>query len=76
MKGLALILGKAKGAPKALGAEPEEDAEEAEESETSSSEKEFARLASEAIEAGDHDSAADAIVGAIKACMSSYGPKE
>lgn len=59
--------------PKGDGEEkPKKEAEE----ESGSSEMEFARLASEASAAGDHDAAAEALVSAIKACMSSYGSKE
>lgn len=77
MKGLAIVLGKPKSEkPSPFGKPEEEPEEEAEESETGSSEKEFARLASEAIAAGDHDAAAEAIVGVVKACMRGYGPKE
>lgn len=75
MKGLLAILGS-KGPPK-LGDSKEmpakEPAEDAEESETGSSEKEYARLASEAIADGDHDTAADALVSLVKACSRSYG---
>lgn len=46
------------------------------EEESESSEMEFARLASEASAAGDHEAAAEALVSAIKACMTSYGAKE
>jgi hypothetical protein len=72
MKGLALILGKA-GSPKGGAAEPEKP--EAPEEKSGSSEREYARLASEAIADGDHDAAADALVSMVKACMGSYGPK-
>lgn len=83
MKGLALILGpKAskgafkgppKGFPKGEESEPEEETEE---SESGGSEKEYARLASEATADGDHDAAADALVSMVKACMGSYGPSK
>lgn len=50
--------------------------EEAKESDGGGSEMEFAKLASEASAAGDHEAAAKAMVSAIKACMTSYGGKE
>lgn len=70
MKGLALVLSP-KGPPKGDEAAPAE----AKESAAGGSEKEYARLASEAIADGDHDAAADALVSMVKACMGSYGPK-
>lgn len=74
MKGLAEVLGTATKGPKPpLPTEPAEP----EKPETdASSEMTFARLASEASAAGDHDAAAEALVSAIKACVSSYGPKK
>lgn len=72
MKGLAIALGlKPKGSLSA-----KEDGEEAEESESGGSEKEYARLASEAIADGDHDAAADALVSLVKACSRSYRSEE
>lgn len=58
MKGLALV----------LGGKPKNDSEPAEGAKPHDSAMEFARLASEASAAGDHDAAARAIVNAIKAC--------
>lgn len=69
MKGLALV----------LGGKPKDDSEPASttEAKPKDSAMEFARLASEASAAGDHDSAAKALVNAIKACMGTpYGPTE
>jgi hypothetical protein len=75
VKGLADILGK--GSAAKLGPKPPvAPVEEQEKPETDASpEKGFARMASEATASGDHDAAADALVSAIKACMSGYGPK-
>lgn len=70
MKGLAIALGLKPKGPK------EDDGEEAKESGSGSSEKEYARLASEAIADGDHDAAADALVSLVKACTRSYGGEE
>ncbi len=66
MKGLLAIL-----APKPKSADEPEPKGKA-----GGSELEFARLASEASAAGDHDAAAKAMVNAIKACLRSYGPAE
>ncbi len=78
MKGLALIMGmKPKGGAKAppFGKPADEEPEEeAEASEGGGSEKEYAKLAAEAIADGDTDAAADALVSMVKACMGSYGP--
>ncbi len=71
IKGLALVLGKSSAPKGPLGAKPE--AEEPEEESAGGSEKELAKLASEASAAGDHDAAADALVSMVKACMGSYG---
>ena len=67
MKGLAIV----------LGGKPKNDSEgaPADEAKPKDSAMEFARLASEASAAGDHESAARALVNAIKACKSeSYAP--
>ncbi len=71
MKGLALIIG-----PKAKAGPEKSEPAEAEESEAGGSEKEYARIASEAIADGDHEAASDALVSMVKACMGSYGPKK
>lgn len=73
--GLALIIGT-KGPPK--GGPPEPDGDEATEpdgDEGGGSEKEYARLAAEAIADKDTDSAADALVSMVKACLANYGGK-
>lgn len=67
MKGLAIALGQKPKGP------VEEDSEKSKESASGGSEKEYARLASEAIADGDHDAAADALVSLVKACSRSYG---
>lgn len=71
MKGLALIMSPKKGPPEA--AEP--DGDEAPDDDAGGSEMEFARIAADAIAAGDKEAGAEALVKAIKACMGSYGPK-
>lgn len=68
MKGLAIALGLKPKAP--MG--PEEESEETPDSESGGSEKEFARLAAEAIADKDFDAAADALVSLVKACKG-YG---
>lgn len=59
MKGLAIVLG---GKPK-----NDSDGASADEAKPKDSAMEFARLASEASAAGDHDSAAKALINAIRA---------
>lgn len=69
MKGLAIVLG---GKPK-NDSKPEPTAE----AEPKDSALEFARLASEASAAGDHESAAKALVSMVKACKATpYAPPE
>jgi hypothetical protein len=69
MKGL-LLLAKPKGdSPMGKGMGKPDD--EAAEGESGGSEMKFARLASEAMAEGDHESAAKALVGMVKACMAS-----
>lgn len=77
MKGLAAILAPKEGKPSPFGKEPKSDPmmPVAEEAEEAGSEVEFAKLASEAIAAGDHDAAADALVSLVKACKG-YGEDE
>lgn len=73
MKGLALILspkGSKPGAKPGLPSMEKEEEPEAEGDEAGGSEKEFARLAAEAIGDGDYDAAADALVSLVKACSS------
>lgn len=81
MKGLALIMGmKPKGGAKAPPfGKPAPDKPEAESAEAPTeggAEKEYARIAAEAIADGDTEAAADALVSMVKACMGSYGPEE
>lgn len=64
MKGLAIV----------LGGKPKNDSEgaTADEAKPKDSAMEFARLASEASAAGDHESAAKALVNMVKACKGGY----
>lgn len=73
---LAALKPKGSSPKEPAGEAPSKPAMEDEESEKGGSEMEFARIASEASAAGDHEAAAEALVSAIKACMSSYGSKE
>ncbi len=75
MKGLALVLGAPKGGPKPSDGPKSEPAMPAAEEGSGGSEKEFARIASEAIAAGDHEAASDALVSLVKACQG-YSSKE
>ncbi len=75
MKGLALVLGAPKGGSKPPGEPKSAPSMAAAEEDSGGSEKEFARIASEAIAAGDHDAAADALVSLVKACKG-YGEEE
>ncbi len=73
-KGLALILSSK--APKGPPAKDEPVEPDADDAESGGSEKQYAKLASEAIADGDHEAAADALVSMVKSCMDAYGPKE
>jgi hypothetical protein len=69
-KGLALIMSaKKKGSPDSEetpeGEDPTDD--------SGGSEMEFAKIAIDAAHSGDTEAGAEALVKAIKACMSSYG---
>lgn len=72
MKGLAALLGGKGPASKDAKPSPFGDTIPApapeEETEESSGALEFAKIASEAIAAGDHEAAADALVSMCKAC--------
>lgn len=76
LKGFASAM-KPKG-PTPFAAPMKEEADESSpDSEAGGSELEFAKIASEASAAGDHDAAAKAMVSAIKACMGSdYSSEE
>ncbi len=66
MAGLLALLKKPKAATPSA---PSSDEEAAPDSESGGSEKEFARLAYQAVKAGDEDAFVDALVGAIRACV-------
>lgn len=71
MKGLAAVLGKTAPAGPKPAVPPVEEPEKPETD--ASSEAELAKLAAEAIAAGDTEAGAEALVSTIKACMASYG---
>lgn len=70
LKGLASFMSK-KAPPAEEAAEDEESADD-----EGGSEMEFARIAVDAAHSGDTEAGAEALVKAIKACMSGYGGKE